>query len=45
MHMEKYKESGAELVFGEGRFVGPKTIRVRLSNGGARTLQGDLGVS
>src|SRR5947209_18022880 len=28
MHMDKYKESGAQLVFGEGRFVGPKTIQV-----------------
>jgi pyruvate/2-oxoglutarate dehydrogenase complex dihydrolipoamide dehydrogenase (E3) component len=41
MHMDKYKESGAELVFGEGTFVGPKTIEVRLNNGGVRTLQGD----
>src|SRR5579871_3940843 len=30
MHMDKYKQSGAELVFGEGRFVGPKTVEVRL---------------
>ncbi len=41
MHIDKYKESGAELVFGEGSFVGPKTIQVRLNNGGVRTLQGD----
>jgi pyruvate/2-oxoglutarate dehydrogenase complex dihydrolipoamide dehydrogenase (E3) component len=41
MHIDKYKESGAELVFGEGSFVGPKTIQVRLNNGGARTLYGD----
>jgi pyruvate/2-oxoglutarate dehydrogenase complex dihydrolipoamide dehydrogenase (E3) component len=41
MHMDKYKESGAELVFGEGSFVGPKTIQVRLNNGGVRTLYGD----
>lgn len=41
MHMDKYKESGAELVFGEGSFVGAKTIEVRLSNGGVRTLHGD----
>src|SRR6185437_16644144 len=26
MHMDKYKESGAELVFGEGSFISPKTI-------------------
>jgi pyruvate/2-oxoglutarate dehydrogenase complex dihydrolipoamide dehydrogenase (E3) component len=41
MHMDKYRESGAELVFGEGSFVGPKTIQVRLSNGSVRTLQGE----
>jgi pyruvate/2-oxoglutarate dehydrogenase complex dihydrolipoamide dehydrogenase (E3) component len=41
MHMDKYKESGAELVFGEGSFVGPKTIEVRLNNGGVRTLHGE----
>jgi pyruvate/2-oxoglutarate dehydrogenase complex dihydrolipoamide dehydrogenase (E3) component len=41
MHLDKYKESGAELVFGEGSFVGPKTIQVRPSNGGVRTLHGD----
>ena len=41
MHIDKYKASGAELVFGEGSFVGPKTIEVRLSNGGVRTLHGD----
>ena len=41
MHMVKYQESGAELVFGEGCFVAPKTIQVRLSNGGVRTLHGD----
>jgi pyruvate/2-oxoglutarate dehydrogenase complex dihydrolipoamide dehydrogenase (E3) component len=38
MHMDKYKESGAELVIGEGSFVGPKTIQVRLNNDGVRTL-------
>ncbi len=41
MHIDKYKESGAELVFGEGSFVGPGTIEVRLRNGGVRTLHGD----
>src|SRR6266478_2826190 len=41
MHIDKYKESGAELVFGEGSFVGPSTIEVRLRNGGVRTLHGE----
>jgi pyruvate/2-oxoglutarate dehydrogenase complex dihydrolipoamide dehydrogenase (E3) component len=41
MHMDKYKESGAELVLGEGSFVAPKTIQVRLNSGGVRTLHGE----
>ena len=41
MHLDMYKESGAELVFGEGSFFGPKTIQVRLNNGGVRTLHGE----
>src|SRR5882672_8845009 len=41
MHMDKYEGSGAVLVFGEGRFIAPKTIEAHLKNGGVRTLQGD----
>ncbi len=41
MHLQKYKESGAELVMGQGRFVAPKTIEVALNGGGTRTLEGD----
>ena len=41
MHLEKYKASGAELIMGNGRFVAPKTIEVRLNDGGARVLTGD----
>src|SRR6516164_6737476 len=41
MHIDKYKGSGAELVFAEGSFVGPKTIEVRLKDGGVRTLEGE----
>ena len=28
LHLEKYRQSGAELVMGNGRFVAPKTIEV-----------------
>ena len=28
-HLQAYKESGAELIMGSGRFVGPKIIEVR----------------
>ena len=40
LHLEKYRESGAELVMGHGRFVAPKTIEVALNAGGTRTLRG-----
>ena len=35
-----YKKSGAELVMGTGRFIGPRTVEVDLADGGKRTLRG-----
>ena len=40
LHLQAYKESGAELMMGAGRFAGPKVIEVALNDGGARTLDG-----
>jgi len=40
-HLRHYKDSGAELVMGSGRFVAPKTLEVRLNDGGTRLLAGD----
>jgi pyruvate/2-oxoglutarate dehydrogenase complex dihydrolipoamide dehydrogenase (E3) component len=40
-HVRNYRTSGAELVMGSGRFVAPKTLEVRLNDGGARLLAGD----
>ncbi|NKJ47270.1 mercuric reductase [Burkholderia sp. SG-MS1] len=40
-HLEAYASSGAELIMGRGRFVGPKTIEVQLNDGGTRTLSGN----
>jgi pyruvate/2-oxoglutarate dehydrogenase complex dihydrolipoamide dehydrogenase (E3) component len=40
-HLKNYKESGAELIMGSGRFVAPKTLEVSLNDGGTRTLVGD----
>src|SRR5215510_364612 len=37
-HLAKYKASGTELIMGAGRFVAPKTLEVRLNDGGMRTL-------
>src|SRR5271165_3428739 len=40
-HLQQYKTSGAELIMGTGRFVGPKTLEVRLNDGGTRVLAGE----
>ena len=40
MHLDLYKKSGAELVLGSGRFVGPKTIEVTSADGLIRLLHG-----
>jgi pyruvate/2-oxoglutarate dehydrogenase complex dihydrolipoamide dehydrogenase (E3) component len=39
-HLQAYEESGAKLVMGNGRFVGPRTIEVSLNDGGTRLLAG-----
>src|SRR3712207_8101 len=41
MHRDRYQASGAELILGSGQFVAPKTLEVRLRDGGARQLIGD----
>src|SRR5262245_22214144 len=40
-HLRAYKDSGAELIMGTGRFVGPKTLEVHLNDGGTRILHAD----
>ena len=40
-HLTNYKASGTELIMGSGRFVAPKTLEVRLNDGGTRVLVGD----
>src|SRR5438552_14962971 len=41
LHLQNYESSGAELIMGSGRFVAPKTLEVRLNDGGSRVLAGD----
>jgi pyruvate/2-oxoglutarate dehydrogenase complex dihydrolipoamide dehydrogenase (E3) component len=41
MHLDLYKASGAGLIMGSGRFIGPKTIEASLNDGGTRVLTGD----
>jgi pyruvate/2-oxoglutarate dehydrogenase complex dihydrolipoamide dehydrogenase (E3) component len=40
-HLDRFKTTGADLIRGEARFVAPKTVQVRLNEGGQRTLAGD----
>jgi len=40
-HLQNYQTSGAQLIMGAGRFVAPKTLEVRLNDGGTRLLAGD----
>jgi pyruvate/2-oxoglutarate dehydrogenase complex dihydrolipoamide dehydrogenase (E3) component len=39
-HLAAFRSSGAELVMGSGNFVAPKTLDVRLNDGGTRLLTG-----
>jgi pyruvate/2-oxoglutarate dehydrogenase complex dihydrolipoamide dehydrogenase (E3) component len=41
VHLERYRASGATLLMGDARFVAPKTLEVRLNDGGTRLLSGD----
>ena len=41
VHLGRYEDSGVELIMGEGRFIAPKTVAVRLKDGGERVLAGD----
>jgi pyruvate/2-oxoglutarate dehydrogenase complex dihydrolipoamide dehydrogenase (E3) component len=42
LHLDLYRKSGAELIMGEGTFVAPKTLEVRLRDGGGiRVLKGE----
>jgi pyruvate/2-oxoglutarate dehydrogenase complex dihydrolipoamide dehydrogenase (E3) component len=39
-YLENYKNTGAELLLGAGRFIAPRTIEVTLSDGKTRQLRG-----
>ena len=40
MHLDEYRRSGAELIMGTGRFIGPRTIDATLPDGTTRQLRG-----
>jgi pyruvate/2-oxoglutarate dehydrogenase complex dihydrolipoamide dehydrogenase (E3) component len=41
LHLHNHRTSGAELIMGSGRFVAPRTVEVRLNDGGTRVLAGE----
>jgi len=41
LHLQNFRATGTELIVGDGRFVAPKTLEVRLNDGGTRVLAGD----
>lgn len=40
MHRDRFRASGAELIWGRGSFTGERTLAVALPDGGTRTLRG-----
>ena len=40
VHLANFKASGADLLIGSGRFIGPKTVQVELSGGGTPVIRG-----
>src|SRR5205085_7074216 len=38
VHLDQYQASGAELIWGNAQFTGPRTLQVALRDGGERTL-------
>src|SRR5689334_3666998 len=38
LHLDRYRASGAELIMGEARFVGERTVDVDLADGGKRRI-------
>ena len=41
MHHSNFRQSGAELIMGFGRFIGPRTVEVALPDGNTRVLRGE----
>lgn len=41
IHRTRFKANGLEFMLGEGRFIAPKTLDVRLNDGGTRRVTGE----
>jgi pyruvate/2-oxoglutarate dehydrogenase complex dihydrolipoamide dehydrogenase (E3) component len=40
LHLDAYRQTGAQLIMGSGRFIAPRTVEVALNEGGTRVLMG-----
>ena len=40
-HLDRFRDAGVELVMGEARFVGERTVEVDLAEGGTRQIRGE----
>ncbi len=40
-HLDLYKAAGTDLILGEATFIEPKTVEVKLNDGGTRILKGE----
>jgi pyruvate/2-oxoglutarate dehydrogenase complex dihydrolipoamide dehydrogenase (E3) component len=41
LHLDRFRASGAELIMGEARFTGDRTVDVELADGGSRSIRGE----
>lgn len=41
LHLDRFRSSGADLIMGEARFLGPRTVEVCLLEGGSRVIEGE----
>ena len=40
-HLDRYRATGVDLIMGEARFTGPRTVDVELNDGGSREISGE----
>ena len=40
-HLDRYRATGVDLIMGEARFTGPRTVPVELNDGGSREISGE----
>ena len=41
LHLDRFRSSGTDLILGEARFLGPRTVEVSLQEGGSRVIAGE----